>query len=114
MSSSPAAPEPRRRRGEVFGYCMFDFANSSFTTLISTVAYSFYFRQAVVGAHDPRADLLWSIEGSSSSGVGLRAIPPPSTPRVQNSNRWYWRGFSSADNSRSRPTSKIIRAIRTA
>jgi UMF1 family MFS transporter len=49
------------RRREVFGYCMFDFANSSYTTLISTVAYSVYFRQAVVGAHDPRGDFLWSV-----------------------------------------------------
>jgi UMF1 family MFS transporter len=40
---------------------MFDFANSSYTTLISTVAFAVYFRQAVVGADDPRADLLWSL-----------------------------------------------------
>jgi UMF1 family MFS transporter len=40
---------------------MFDFANSSFTTLISTVAYSAYFRQAVVGDNGNRGDFLWSV-----------------------------------------------------
>ena len=48
------------RRREVFGYCMFDFANSSYTTLISTVAYSVYFSQAVVPGGGPRGDFLWS------------------------------------------------------
>jgi UMF1 family MFS transporter len=45
---------------------MYDFANSSYTTLINTVAFSIYFRQAVVGASDPRGDLLWSIAHSTA------------------------------------------------
>ncbi|MCP3979884.1 MAG: MFS transporter [bacterium] len=40
---------------------MFDFANSAYTTLISTVAYSVYFRQAVVHADDNRGDFLWGV-----------------------------------------------------
>jgi UMF1 family MFS transporter len=40
---------------------MFDFANSSYTTLIMTVVYSVYFRDAVVGAADNRGDRLWGI-----------------------------------------------------
>ena len=39
---------------------MFDFANSSYTTLISTVAYSVYFRQAVAFDLGNRGDALWS------------------------------------------------------
>jgi len=48
--------EPRRR--EVLSWCLFDFANSSFTTLIVTVAFSVYFRDAVVGAGNT-GDRLW-------------------------------------------------------
>jgi UMF1 family MFS transporter len=40
---------------------MFDFANSSYTTLIMTVVYSVYFRDAVVVASDNRGDRLWGI-----------------------------------------------------
>ncbi len=48
----PAAPR------EIFSWCFYDFANSSFTTLIVTLAYSVYFRQVVV-AEGGRGDLLW-------------------------------------------------------
>jgi UMF1 family MFS transporter len=54
---------------------MFDFANSSYTTLIITVAYSAYFRQAVVGAHDPRGDLLWSVAGIVSHAILILTAP---------------------------------------
>ena len=40
---------------------MYDFANSSYTTLIVTVAYAAYFRQAVVGEGRDDGDLLWGI-----------------------------------------------------
>lgn len=46
-------------RRAVAAWCLFDFANSSYTTLIVTVAYSVYFLQAVVGASDNRGDRLW-------------------------------------------------------
>jgi len=55
------ADADRSRRREIFGYCMYDFANSSYTTLIITVAYAVYFRQVVVGDADPRGDLWWSL-----------------------------------------------------
>ena len=56
-----AAPRGTASRREVAGYCLYDFANSSYTTLIVTVAYAIYFRQVVVGAGDPRGDLWWSL-----------------------------------------------------
>jgi UMF1 family MFS transporter len=55
-----ASPIPARR---VIGWCAFDFANSSYTTLITTVAFSRYFTLAVVGASNPNGDLLWSVAG---------------------------------------------------
>lgn len=54
-----ADPARRPSRRAVAAWCLFDFANSSYTTLIVTVAYSVYFRDAVVGAADNRGDRLW-------------------------------------------------------
>lgn len=50
-------------RRDVVGWCLFDFANSSYTTLITTVAFSVYFREAVVGSADPKGDLYWGLAG---------------------------------------------------
>jgi len=63
------------RRAEVAGWCLFDFANSSFTTLITTVAFSVYFREAVVGAADPRGDLFWAIAGIVVNVVVILTAP---------------------------------------
>lgn len=49
-------------RKDVLAWCGFDFANSSYTTLITTVAYSRYFRTVVVGT--TAADALWGIAGA--------------------------------------------------
>ncbi|MGH9379238.1 MAG: MFS transporter [Thermoanaerobaculia bacterium] len=57
LTAAPVAPPVRKR--EIFGWAMFDFANSSFTTLIVTVAYSVYFTKLV--APGDRADLLWGV-----------------------------------------------------
>ncbi len=45
--TSPLPPPVSQR--ERWGWCLYDFANSSFTTLIVTVAYSVYFVQVVAG-----------------------------------------------------------------
>ena len=50
-----------RDRKAVAAWCLFDFANSSYTTLIVTVAYSVYFRDVIVGASDNRGDRLWGV-----------------------------------------------------
>ncbi len=50
----------RPRRATV-AWCLFDFANSAYTTLIITVAFAVYFRQVVVNAPDNRGDQLWGI-----------------------------------------------------
>ena len=55
MTSKPAGPR------EIWAWCMYDFANSSFSTLIVTVAYSVYFVQVVAGQVTPEgsAERLW-------------------------------------------------------
>jgi UMF1 family MFS transporter len=54
---------------------MYDFANSSYTTLINTVAYSVYFRQAVVGFADPRGDFLWSVTHAAAHLILICSSP---------------------------------------
>jgi UMF1 family MFS transporter len=58
---SGVAEASRRSRFAVSSWCLFDFANSSYTTLIMTVVYSVYFRDAVVTATDNRGDRLWGV-----------------------------------------------------
>ena len=55
----------RASRKELFGWAMFDFANSSYTTVIITVVYAVMFPEIIVG-QDPdgtfgTGNLLWSI-----------------------------------------------------
>jgi len=59
----------------VASWCLFDFANSSYTTLIMTVAYSVYFRDAVVGAADNRGDRLWGIANFLTMGIVALTSP---------------------------------------
>ncbi len=49
---------PRRATA---AWCLFDFANSPFTTIIITFAFAIYFREVVVDAPDNRSDLLWGV-----------------------------------------------------
>ena len=54
---------------------MFDFANSSYTTLISTVAFSRYFVLAVVGMGHPNRDLYWSLAAAAAHLVLILTAP---------------------------------------
>ena len=68
------AQSPAVRKREVFGYCMFDFANSSYTTLITTVAYALYFKQVVAG-DAANGDFLWSVAKSLAMVVLILTSP---------------------------------------
>lgn len=54
---------------------MYDFANSSYTTLISTVAFSRYFVLAVVGSRNPNRDLYWSLAAAAAHVVLILIAP---------------------------------------
>ncbi len=56
MAAEPSVREPASRR-EIWGWAMFDFANSSYTTVIVTVAFGVYFTRLV--APPGRGDALW-------------------------------------------------------
>ncbi len=55
MTAPRAHPPPKRR--EIFGWAMFDFANSSYTTVIVTAAFGVYFTRLV--APPGQGDSLW-------------------------------------------------------
>ncbi|MFP3939085.1 MAG: MFS transporter [Thermoanaerobaculia bacterium] len=62
--TTPAAAPPVRPR-EVFGWAMFDFANSSYTTIVVTVAFGNYFTGLV--APGERGDALWGAAITASN-----------------------------------------------
>ena len=57
--------ERRLKRREIFGFMMFDFANSSYTTVIITAVFNAYFVRVVVNQAN-RGELLWAISLSVS------------------------------------------------
>ena len=71
MTSKPAGPR------EIWAWCMYDFANSSFTTLIVTVAYSVYFIQVVAGElpEAGAAEQLWFRGYAASVLVAAFLLP---------------------------------------
>ena len=72
-SPSTASRQPVTR-AEVLGWCMYDVADSAFTTVIVTALYAVYYREVVVG--DPqRADFLWGL-GASISEVLVALLAP--------------------------------------
>ncbi|MCA9320439.1 MAG: MFS transporter [Planctomycetes bacterium] len=62
---------PKDKRREVFSWCLFDFANSSFTTVIVTVVFSKFFTDAV--ARDDGD--LWSVALTVSNGLIILSAP---------------------------------------
>ena len=74
MRDPAFARSPLLRR-DVVGWCLFDFANSSYTTLITTVAFSVYFREAVVGAANRHGDLLWGAAGIAVNLILIATSP---------------------------------------
>ncbi len=64
MESQSTALEPVTKR-EIFGWCMYDVADSAFTTVIVTVLFAPYYSMVVVA--DPhRGDFLWGLAASIS------------------------------------------------
>jgi UMF1 family MFS transporter len=55
--SAPTAAFPPPSRREIFGWAMFDFANSSYTTVIVSVAFGVYFTRLV--APEGQGEALW-------------------------------------------------------
>lgn len=72
-------PKQRASRKEILGWAMFDFANSSYTTVIVTVVYCVTFTKLIVGS-DARGEfglgnLLWSLAIAISYGLVVLTAP---------------------------------------
>jgi UMF1 family MFS transporter len=68
---------PRAPAREIFGWAMFDFANSSYTTVIVTVVFSVVFPRLIVGDGPEyrQGNLLWSVALSVSYGLVVLTAP---------------------------------------
>lgn len=66
------APTPVTRR-EIFAWALFDFANSSYTTVVVTVAFSVYFTTMVAGSR--RGDWLWGLSLALSNVLVILLAP---------------------------------------
>jgi UMF1 family MFS transporter len=59
---------------EILSWCFFDFANSSFTTIIVTIVFSVYFVKIVAGGASS-GDGLWGLANAISQGLVLLTAP---------------------------------------
>lgn len=73
----PAMSTPLAPRKELFGWAMFDFANSAYTTVIVTVVYSVVFPKLIVGDGPEyrQGNLLWSVALSISYALVVLTAP---------------------------------------
>ena len=62
------------RPRERFAWCLFDFANSAFNTVVLTFVFATFFAKALVG--DPKlGDILWSVT-LALSGIVVAVVSP--------------------------------------
>jgi UMF1 family MFS transporter len=74
MSNEMNAESRRVQPREIFGWAMFDFANSSFTTVMVTTFFSLYFAETIVG--DPaRGKELWGLTTSIAQFLVIVTAP---------------------------------------
>lgn len=69
-----ASRRPPVTRREIFGWCMYDVADSAFTTIIVTAVFAIYFEKIVTG-NSPRSDLWWGWAASISEIVVALIAP---------------------------------------
>lgn len=72
--SSTDALNPGVRKREVFGWAMYDFANSGYTTVVLTAVFAAYFVGAVAGGAD-WATFAWTAALSASHLIVMFTIP---------------------------------------
>jgi UMF1 family MFS transporter len=71
---SQEALNPGVRKREVFGWAMYDFANSGYTTVVLTAVFNAYF-VGVVAQNAPWATLAWTVVIAVSSALVMVAMP---------------------------------------
>jgi UMF1 family MFS transporter len=71
---SQASLNPGVRRSEVFGWAMYDFANSGYTTVVLTAVFNAYFVGAVAGGAD-WGTLAWTAALGVSRAICMLTMP---------------------------------------
>lgn len=71
MGASPPPP----RRGAIFAWCLYDWANSAFPAVVSTFVFATYFTEAVA-ADRATGTSLWGV-AAAVSGVLIALLSPP-------------------------------------
>ncbi len=94
-SSTSATPTPASN-AEIFGWAMFDFANSSYTTVIVTVAYAIVFPKLIVGDGPDYAwgNRLWSLSLSASYALVVLTMPILGAIMDHSGSKKRWLAFS--------------------
>ena len=77
MDTTPHSPTgaPPVQKREIFGWAMYDFANSSFTTVVTTVIYAPFFVDYVVPAGSEARDSYWSVAIVASTLLAMVLSP---------------------------------------
>jgi UMF1 family MFS transporter len=75
QSAAPAAELQQAKKGEIFSWAMFDFANSSYTTVVITAVFSAYFIDYIVPKDSTLKDSSWSIAIAASTLLALVLSP---------------------------------------
>lgn len=86
---------PGVKRREVFGWSMYDFANSGYTTVVLTAVYNAYF----VGALAPDAasgTLLWTLLLGVSNGLAMLLMPLLGAHTDRHGNKKFWLAIATA------------------
>ena len=71
---SQDALNPGVRKREVFGWAMYDFANSGYTTVVTTAVFSAYFVGGIAG-NAPWATFAWTLALSISYAIVMLTMP---------------------------------------
>lgn len=75
-ASQQVSPEAETaKKGEIFSWAMFDFANSSYTTVIITAVFSTFFIDYIVPEESTSKDSYWSIAIATSTLFALLLSP---------------------------------------
>lgn len=68
-------PRPPVKKREVFGWAMYDFANSSYTTVVISVLYSSFFTAHIVPNGSAARDTYWSVAMIASTVLAILLSP---------------------------------------
>jgi len=73
--STASTTVPAVRKREIFGWAMYDFANSSYVTVVISLLYSGFFTEHIVPAGSALRDTYWSIAMVASTILALILSP---------------------------------------